>query len=374
MSTALIFLVVLAATALTGGVLLWLVWPRLQRALQQTQLHSLQQVSQQLVQLNQQTLHSQQQQQNQDLEGKKQLIDQHLGQLSQQVTQAQELMRTLEKDRENKFAELTKQLQHASQQTDKLQTTTQDLRAALSNSRVRGQWGERMAEDVLRMAGFIEGINYHKQQQLTDGSKPDFTFLLPGQRVVHMDVKFPLEAYLAYLEAPSPTDQDAHKKAFLREARNRIQEASKRAYVDPAQGTLDYVLVFIPNEQVYSFLHEHDRRLLDDALQKKVILCSPVTLFAVLAVMRQAVEQFQLSQTTGQILDLLAEFTKQWEQYTGQMSQMGDKIRQTQDAFDKLITTRTNMLERPLNKLQQLRQQQQLTAPTNTNPTEAGPA
>ena len=59
--------------------------------------------------------------------------------------------------------------------------------------------------------------------------------------------------------------------------------------------------MFIPNEQVYAFINEHDRLLLDDALRNRVILCSPITLYAILAVIRQAVENFNLEKTTEQI-------------------------------------------------------------------------
>lgn len=327
----------------------------LKDSMQQASFAALEQISKQLVQLNQESLGKHTQAGAQELEGKKQLIDQKLSQLSTQLEAAQTLMRTLEKDRENKFAELTKQISHTAQQTEKLQHTAQDLRAALANTRVRGQWGERMAEDVLRMAGFIEGTNYIKQGTTASGSRPDFTFMLPQDRKVHMDVKFPLDNYLAYLEADAEVDKDRFKQMFLKDARQRVAEAAKREYIDETQGTLAYVLVFIPNEQVYSFLNEHDRSLLDEALQKRVILCSPVTLYAVLAVIRQAVDNFQLGKTAQDILQLLSEFQKQWGKFQESMDTVGSRLESTRKAFDELATTRSNQLEKPLRKIDELR-------------------
>ena len=85
------------------------------------------------------------------------------------------------------------QLRTHAELTQHLATTTQSLREALANPKARGQWGERMAEDILRHAGFIEHVNYEKQVAVEGGRTiPDFTFFLPKGQVLYMDVKFPL--------------------------------------------------------------------------------------------------------------------------------------------------------------------------------------
>ncbi len=90
------------------------------------------------------------------------------------------------------------------------------LREALANPQARGQWGERMAEDVLRLAGFTEHVNYRKQTQVDGGTgRPDFTFDLPKGHVLYMDVKFPLASYLRYLEVGTDAERQAHLKRFL---------------------------------------------------------------------------------------------------------------------------------------------------------------
>lgn len=166
-----------------------------------------------------------------------------------------------------------------------------------------------MAEDVLRLAGFIEGVQYRKQRQVVDGTaRPDFTFFVQDQ-LLNMDVKTPMVEYQRYLTSSTDQEGDAAAKAFKRDVRARIKEVATRDYIDPEGGTLDYMLVFIPNEQIYGFIHENDPGLLDEALQKKVVLCSPLTLFAILAVIRQASENFKLAQQTNEIL-------RHWEDST----------------------------------------------------------
>ena len=98
---------------------------------------------------------------------------------------------------------------------------------------------------------------------------------------------------------------------FVKDVRSRVKEVTTRDYIDPAQGTLDYVLLFIPIEQTFGFIHEDNRTLLDYALENKVMLCSPLTLFAILAVIRQFIDTFRLGQASNEILALLTEFRKQ---------------------------------------------------------------
>jgi len=256
-------------------------------------LNALSKNTEDFLKLAHETLSKQTQAGEKDLDGKKELIDQSLAVMKEDLLKVRGLVTELEKDREKKFGQLSSQLESTATQTMKLQETTTKLQIALSNTKTRGQWGERMAEDVLRMAGFIEGINYQKQKVLeTVGKRPDYTFLLPHDLKVNMDVKFPMDNYLRYIEAEVASERDSYKKQFLKDVRNRIEEVLTRDYINPEENTVDYVLVFIPNEQIYAFMNENDRSLIDDALRNKVILCSPTTLYAILAIIRQAVDNF----------------------------------------------------------------------------------
>jgi DNA recombination protein RmuC len=261
-----------------------------------------------------------------------------------------------EKDREQKYGELAAQLRIAAERTAELQGTTNKLREALASTKQRGQWGERMAEDILAFIGFKDGINYHKQKILDSGStRPDYTFVLPQGLKVNMDVKFPLDNYLRFLEAETDSDKAAFRSQFLRDVRVRIKEVACRDYINPEENTIDYVIVFIPNEQIYSFIQEHDSLVMDEALRTKVILCSPITLYAVLAVIRQAVDNFNLQRTTNDILSLYGAFNKQWESYVGSFEKLGKRIADVQSEYENLITTRTNKVETALRRIEQLR-------------------
>ena len=291
-----------------------------------------------------------------ELDAKKGLIDQQLQRMTSELENVSKLMKELEKDRVEKFGELATQLRTASEQTAALTQTTSTLREALASTRARGQWGERMAEDVLRLAGFIEDVNYLKQKAIDEaGARPDFTFLLPRNLRLNMDVKFPLDNYIKFLEAESQSEKAKFRNDFLRDVKARIKEVTTREYINPEQNTVDYVLLFIPNEQIYAFIHEQDSSILDDGIKSKVVFCSPVTLFAVLAVIRQAIDSFALEQTSTEILSLLGAFKKQWVEFLKKLEVLGRRIGDAQKEYETLATTRRRQLERPLNRIESLR-------------------
>ncbi|MFH1031379.1 MAG: DNA recombination protein RmuC [Chloroflexota bacterium] len=293
-----------------------------------------------------------------ELESKKNLIDQTLAGIKDELNKVGKSVTDFDSKREKTFGELTTQLKTAVEQTGKLQETTNKLQLALANTKTRGQWGERMAEDIFRSIGFLEGINYLKQvTQENTASRPDFTFILPQDLQVNMDVKFPLDNYLKYVNEETEPTKTSYKEQFLKDTRQRIKEVTTRDYINPEKNTVDYVLVFIPNEQVYCFIHENDRSLLDEALSKKVILCSPLTLYAILAVMKQAVENFNLKKTEAQILSLFGTFNRQWGEFKKSMERVGERIKQADSEYEKLASTRSRMLERPLNQIDALRKQ-----------------
>ena len=327
---------------------------RLKESLKAVSFDALSKNTEEFLKLAGETLGKQTQIHEKELENKKGLIEQTFNLMRQRLDSVQELVANFEKDRRQQFGEVGAQLESAVEQTARLQETTSRIQNALASSKTRGQWGERMAEDILRLAGFIEGINYRKQKVL-ESSRPDYTFLLPQNLIVNMDVKFPFDNYMHYLEASENSEKERYKEQFLKDVKARIKEVTTRDYIDPSQNTIDYVILFIPNEQVYAFINETDNSILDEALRNRVILCSPLTLYAIIAVIRQTVDNFNLEKTAGQILSLLSTFKKQWNIFIESMDRMGKRIDDARKEFDALVSTRRHQLERPLKRIEELR-------------------
>src|SRR5690606_25619406 len=113
--------------------------------------------------------------------------DAELQRMGTTLGQVVELVQKLESERADQLGQVREQLQGVTRTHAQLAQTTGAIREALTSSQARGQWGERMAEDVLSAAGFKHGVNYVTQRTLPSGSRPDVTFLLPGELSLHMD-------------------------------------------------------------------------------------------------------------------------------------------------------------------------------------------
>ncbi len=301
-----------------------------------------------------------------DLGAKKDVIDTRLDQvhaeMRSELAKVSEMLTALGQTNAQKFGEVESSLKAHMEIANTLSESTQALKSALANPQARGQWGERMAEDVLRLAGFVEHVNYSKQTQIEGGSgRPDYTFNMPKGQTLFMDVKFPMAAYLRYLEAGTDAERDAHLKRFLQDVRARVKELAKREYAVEGGGSmLDNVLLFIPNEQLSGFIHEHDPGLIEDAMGQQIVMCSPMTLFAFLGVIRQAHDNFTIERTSDEILSLIGKFGTQWIKYAEQMEKIKRRFEGVEKDFEALTGTRKRALERPLRDLEAIRQQRNL--------------
>jgi DNA recombination protein RmuC len=301
-----------------------------------------------------------------ELSAKKDVIDSRLDQVTDEMRielgKLSAMVSTLSDTSAQKFGQVDSSLRAHAEITQTLSESARALREAIASPTARGQWGERMAEDVLRLAGFIENVNYVKQTQLDGGTgRPDFTFPLPKGHELYMDVKFPMAGYLRFIDATTEAERQAHRAAFLRDVRLRVKELAKRDYArQSARESVDYVLMFLPNEQLTGFIHEHDPQLIDEAMAQRVVMCSPLTLFAFLGVIRQAYDNFVIEQTSDQILALIGKFGIQWQKYSEALERTKVKFEQLDRQFDELVGTRRRQLEKPLHQLEAVRRERNL--------------
>ena len=281
------------------------------------------------------------------LDEKKKLIDQNL-----------EGMNLKLENISKQSTELKTSLEENKTETEKLRDTTGKLREILSSSQKRGQWGERMVEDILQFVGLVEHINYKKQVMVESGEKPDYTFFLPKEKVLNMDVKFPLDHYERFVDSDNEFEMETEKTAFLKDVKNHIKAVASRTYIDTASGTLDYVMLFIPNESIYGFINKENPDLINFALENRVLLCSPLTLYAVLSLIHQATRNFAMEEQAEEVLKLLEAFRVQWKKYVEKMDTLGRSIESAKKNYEQLVSTRTNQLEKPLKGIEDLNQSQ----------------
>lgn len=281
-------------------------------------------------------------------------LEARIGHVVGQIENLQALIRELERERAERLGALGGEVRFAFERAAELAQATARLRDALVSARARGQLGERLAEDLLRRMGLVPGVHYDRQVTLASGARPDISFRFEGTRRLHMDVKFPFDNWLRALDAPDEASRSRHLQAFVRDGRARIAEVAARGYADPAGDGLPFALLLIPNEQVFAALVEADPEVLDEALGKGVLLCSPVTLFAVLVLVRESLRQERLHGAARELAGALAAFREQWGAYQEQLEQLGRGLEASLAQYHELRGRRGQALLRAAARLSRL--------------------
>lgn len=328
---------------------------QLSSKLHEASLETLSKSTDSMLRLASHQLHGDRELITENLKNNKEELQRHLDHVNSQLLKVTDLINSAEKEKGIQMSKISSLITTANQQTADLVETTSNLKSILASSQTRGQLGERIAEDILRLAGFIENINYTKQKALSNGMRPDFTFLLPNDLTLNMDVKFPIQNYTKFMESKSKQEKEKACRAFLYDVRACYKELADRAYYDLKE-SVDCVVLLIPHEQVFAFIMQEDPGLIDFGLKHKIITCSPMTLFAVLAVVRKAIDHFTIEKTSQEILEQIVSFRKQWDMYNTKFQMVGKRIQDLQNEYDTLSNTRTRLLDKQIEKLERIKQ------------------
>ena len=250
---------------------------------------------------------------------------------------------------------------------------TRNLISVLNNNQSRGQWAEFQVEDLLEIMEYKEGIHYETQKRMTSGTIPDFTFFLPENKTINMDSKFPLTNYMEIAKLNRDLENETldeiarreiiesiknKNKEFLDKAiKTKIDETSSReGYISAEEGTVDFVLMYIPLENLYHFLLTSEIGanrvpVIQYAFSKKVILVSPQTLMAYLETIRHSMKLFSLQTDTKNILATHEKVKIEIRKFIESFDDVTKRLDQTVKSFDTLKSTRVNKLEKSFEEL-----------------------
>ncbi len=287
-------------------------------------------------------------------------------QIQELVDKALKELREAERDRISKFHALAQSVKEHQELVEKLRNTTESLKKILSNNQLRGQFGEQVAEDLLKMAGFVKGTDYEvNTKQSTKATRPDFAIFLPDGTKINVDVKFPYENLRRAAETEDKEEKKKFFQLFKRDVKEKISQIASRDYINPEEKTVDFVILFVPNETIFSVIYDKFNDVWQEALQKKVILTGPFSFTAILRMIRQAYENFRFQQNIREIIGHIRAFQKEFEKYTEEFEKIGTIIERLEAQYNKVQTTRTRQLMRYVEKIS-FSEVQQLQLPEKT--------
>ncbi|MDD4333562.1 MAG: DNA recombination protein RmuC [Candidatus Pacebacteria bacterium] len=273
-------------------------------------------------------------------------------QIRRELEKSQREIAVLEKDRIGEFSSLKTILEEHKLLTKDLKESTDGLKNILANNQMRGRYGEEIAEELLKSVGFVKGENYIiNTAQDTNSNRPDFTIFLPDKTKINVDVKFPLSALIKFEEAKDKLEKDKYLAEFKKDVKEKIRQASSRSYINPEEKTVDFVILFIPNEMIFSFIYDKLYDTWQEAMSKKVILAGPFSFVAILRMIFQSYKNFVYQENLYEIIKLIKMFEEEYEKYNEQFNVLGDRILSASKKYEEVASTRTKKLNSVLEKI-----------------------
>jgi len=277
-------------------------------------------------------------------------IEELVTRLQKDLEKRQEEIRSLEQDRVKKFGELVTSLDNHRKLTDELNLSTKRLASVLSNNQARGEWGEKIIEDLLQTNGLMEGIHYQRQKVVAGSVlRPDITLLLPNHRIVAVDVKFPYSEMQKLTAAETKEERQVHLKQFNQDLKLKVNKVAE--YILPAAATLDYAIMFVPNEMVFSFINQKLPEIIDYAISQRVLLVSPFTFLIVAKTVHESYKNFMVSDALRSAVATVEDFVGEWDTFKEQIAKYGRTIQTLQTDYDQLTGTRVRMLDKKVEKV-----------------------
>lgn len=313
---------------------------------------ALQNNNEQFLQLAKEVLGAQKNEIKVDLEGKKSAIAELILEIRKDIHTNEERLSKSDAERIHSFAALKNELEGYKKITGELKVSTDRLKDLLSNNQMRGAFGEQIADNLLKMAGFVVGIDYNRNEaQETKDTRPDFTIFLPDKTKVNIDVKFPYSALIKYVESEDKTEKERYLRAFKQDVKNKIKQVCTRDYINPEERTVDFVILFIPNEMIFSFIYDKMNDVWEEAMAKKVILAGPFSFTAILRMIKQAYTNFRYQENLQHIIGLIQKFDLEYQKFTDEVDRLGDRISSASKQFDVVANTRNRQLTTVVDKI-----------------------
>ena len=277
---------------------------------------------------------------SQDLDERTTAIDRLVQPIRDALAKTEAQIDHIERERIESFAALGNQLEALSGGQSLLARETRNLVTALRRPDVRGQWGEITLQRLVELSGMTAHVDFTLQlTHTTEGGvvRPDMIVHLTAQRDIVVDVKTPLDAYLASVEARDESERTAQLRRHAQIVGARIRELASKQYWSQFESSPDFVVLFLPGDQFLSAALQIDAGLLEDALRQSVMLATPTSLVALLKTVAHGWRQAALTQNAAEIRRLGEDVYKRLAVFAEHLARLGKSLGSSVDSFNKAV-------------------------------------
>ncbi|MDP9085077.1 MAG: DNA recombination protein RmuC [Pseudomonadota bacterium] len=301
---------------------------------------SLQSNSEVFLQLARERLGRQQLDASQALRERETAIESLVQPIREALARTAAQIQTIERDRIDAFATIKTQMEVLASGQNSLSRETRNLVTALRRPDVRGQWGEITLRRLVELSGMTSHVDFTEQRHLATESgviRPDMIVHMPEQRDIVVDVKTPLDAYLAAVEAQDDEQRSAQLRRHAQIVGARVRELSSKQYWSQFERSPDFVVLFLPGDQFLSAALQENPGLIDDSLRQNVMLATPTSLVALLKAVAYGWKQTVLADNAAEIRRLGEDLYKRLAVFAEHLGKLGKSLGSSVDSFNKAV-------------------------------------
>lgn len=257
--------------------------------------------------------------------------------VSNELKELRSKVEELEAKRAFAYSGLNEKVENLQKQNNELKNATDLLNSTLKNNAQRGKWGEEQLRRVAELAGMVEHIDFEEQESNAEGGRPDMVIHLTGGRTVPVDSKAPMNSYLLYLDDTNELSREKHLSEHAKALRGHIDTLYKKAYWKSEDRSAEMVAMVVPYESGLSAAFAADRDIFSYAMERNVLLLSPMTFYAFLKSVSIGWQENAMSQNAKEIAKQSRELIKRFDTFFGYFEKMDGALSNARTQFDKAM-------------------------------------
>jgi DNA recombination protein RmuC len=301
---------------------------------------SLQSNSEVFLQLARERLTRQQLDASQALKERESAIEALVRPIRDALAKTEAQIQSIERDRIDSFATIRAQMEVLASGQSTLSRETRNLVTALRRPDVRGQWGEITLRRLVELSGMTAHVDFTEQQHRNTDSgaiRPDMIVHMPERRDIVVDVKTPLDAYLAAVEAQDDEERSSQLRRHAQIVGLRVRELSSKQYWAQFERSPDFVVLFLPGDQFLSAALQENPGLIDDSMRQNVMLATPTSLVALLKAVSYGWKQTVLAANAEEVRRLGEELYKRLAVFGEHLGKLGKSLGSSVEAFNRAV-------------------------------------
>src|SRR5882724_7986701 len=301
---------------------------------------SLQSNSEVFLQLARERLSRQQSDASQVLKERETAIESLVKPIREALAKTEAQIQAIERDRIDSFATIKVQMEVLASGQSSLSRETRNLVTALRRPDVRGQWGEITLRRLVELSGMTAHVDFTEQHHQTTESgavRPDMIVHMPERRDIVVDVKTPLDAYLAAVEATDDAQRSVQLRRHAQIVGARVRELSSKQYWAQFEDSPEFVVLFLPGDQFLTAALQENHGLIEESLRQNVMLATPTSLVALLKAVAYGWKQTVLADNAAEIRRLGEDLYKRLAVFGEHLGKLGKSLGSSVDSFNKAV-------------------------------------